>query len=132
MRFSTLVSSAITLFLSTGALSAMELDCTMSGQSYASDLLPHTARFSIDETDQSAQMVANGAALQGVIETESRRFIKLAFGPMQMRDQNGEHTVTLQLVYIKGSQQASVFTQLDGAATSLKATGYCLPQSVNI
>lgn len=123
-----MISAAMTtafLALSATAGSALTLDCNLAGANGSGGVLPQSAQFFVDEKTKVATMTANGATLQGAIATDASRFVKLAFGPMKHRDAQGDHAVTLQLVYVKSTRQASVFAQIDGADAAMKATGYC-------
>ena len=122
MRFSSIAFITAFLALTGTAAAAMELDCTLSGPT---GVMPNSARFTVNEASQAATMTANGTTLRGAVQTDGKRFIKLAFGPVARRDKSGDHAVTMQLVYIKGTQQASMFAQVDGGA-SVKAGGYCI------
>ena len=123
MIFAAMTTAFLAISATSGA--AMTLDCSLDGANISGGVLPKSAQFSVDQKTMAATMTANGATLQGTVATDASRFVKLAFGPMKHRDAQGDHAVTLQLVYVKATRQASVFAQIDGRSAAMKATGFC-------
>ncbi len=124
MRFSNFILPAVFLALSGTGASAMGLSCTM-GNGAQSSVLPHTAVFRVNEDTLAATMTSNGATLRGSVKRDARRVMTLAFGPMSHQDATGNHAVSLELVYVKSTQQASLFATVDGQSAGMKASGYC-------